>query len=105
MATKIQPLGDRIVLKRIEEKEQIRGGIIIPDAAKEKSQEAEVVAVGEGRTLQSGEIAPPRVKPGDRVLLGKYSGTEIGLDGETVLVCREDEILGIVVHEPAAATA
>jgi len=93
---KIRPLHDRVIVKRIEEKEQIRGGIIIPDTAKEKPQEGEVIAVGAGKKLESGERQPVDVKEDDRVLFGKYSGTEIKIDGEEVLILREDEILAVL---------
>ncbi|HXG94641.1 MAG TPA: co-chaperone GroES [Blastocatellia bacterium] len=92
----IKPLQDRVIIKRIEEQEQIRGGIIIPDTAREKPQEGEVIAVGEGKKLDSGERVPLDVKEGDRVLFGKYAGTEIKLDGEEYLIMREDDILGII---------
>jgi len=93
---KIRPLHDRVIVKRIEEQEQIRGGIIIPDTAREKPQEGEVIAVGEGKKLDSGERIPLDVKEGDRVLFGKYAGTEIKLDDEEYLIMREDDILGII---------
>ena len=83
-------------MKRIEEKEQVRGGIIIPDTAKEKPQEGEVIAVGNGKMLDNGTRIEPGVKAGDKVLFGKYSGTEIKLDGDEYLILREDEILGII---------
>ena len=92
----IRPLYDRIVVKRIEEKETIQGGIIIPDSAKEKPQEGEVIAVGQGKRLDSGKVVAPDVKPGDRILFGKYSGSEIKLDGEEYVIMREDEVLGIL---------
>jgi chaperonin GroES len=92
----IRPLHDRIVLKRIEEKEQVRGGIIIPDTAKEKPQEGEVVAVGAGKLRENGERVPLDVKVGDKVLFGKYSGTEIKIDDQELLILKEDEILGVV---------
>ena len=92
----IRPLYDRIVVKRIEEKETIQGGIIIPDSAKEKPQEGEVVAVGQGKRLEDGKVIPLDVKPGDRILFGKYSGSEIKLDGEEYVIMREDEVLGIL---------
>jgi chaperonin GroES len=94
--TSIKPLQDRVILKRIEEGEQIRGGIIIPDSAKEKPQEGEVIAVGEGKKLDNGERVPLDVKAGDRVLFGKYAGTEIKLDGDEYLIMREDDILGVL---------
>ena len=92
---KVKPLHDRVLIKRIEEKETIRGGIIIPDSAKEKPQEGEVIAAGSGKRLEDGKVLPLEVKAGDRVLFGKYSGTEIKLDEEEYLIIREDEILGI----------
>lgn len=92
----IKPLHDRIIVRRIEEGEQIRGGIIIPDTAREKPQEGEVIAVGEGKKLDSGSRVAMDVKAGDRVLFGKYAGTEIKLDGDEFLIMREDDILGIV---------
>jgi chaperonin GroES len=92
----IKPLQDRVIIKRIEEGEQIRGGIIIPDSAKEKPQEGEVIAVGEGKKLDNGERVPLDVKEGDRVLFGKYAGTEIKLDGDEYLIMREDDILGVI---------
>ncbi len=92
----IRPLYDRIVVKRIEEKEQIQGGIIIPDTAKEKPQEGEVVAVGQGKRLDNGKVVALDVKAGDRILFGKYSGNEIKIDGEEYVIMREDEVLGIL---------
>jgi len=92
----LRPLHDRVVVKRLEEAEQKRGGIIIPDSAKEKPQQAEVIAVGNGKLLESGERTPVHVKPGDRILFGKYSGSEIKLDGNEYLILREDEILGVL---------
>src|SRR2546423_13433812 len=100
---KIRPLYDRIVVKRIEEQETVRGGIIIPDSAKEKPQEAEVVAVGTGKRLENGTVIPLEVKEGDRVLFGKYSGTEIKVDDTDYLILREDEILGILATSGKAA--
>jgi chaperonin GroES len=94
---KLRPLHDRVLVKRIEEQEQIRGGIIIPDSAKEKPQEGEVIAVGTGKLLENGTRIEPGVKAGDRVLFGKYSGTEIKLDDEDYLILPEDEILGVVI--------
>ena len=102
MATNIRPLHDRVIVKRIEEGEQIRGGIIIPDTAKEKPQEGEVVAAGEGKYKEDGTRQPLDVKPGDRVLFGKYSGSEIKIDGEEFLIMREDEILGVLERAGAA---
>jgi len=92
MAVNLTPLHDRVVVKRIEEKESIKGGIIIPDSAKEKQQEGEVIAVGGGKR-EKGELIPLDVKVGDRVLFGKYSGTEIKIDDEDLLILREEEIL------------
>ena len=103
MATNIRPLHDRVIVKRIEEGEQIRGGIIIPDSAKEKPQEGEVVAVGEGKYKEDGTRQALDVKQGDRVLFGKYSGSEIKIDGEELLIMREDEILGILERAGAAS--
>jgi chaperonin GroES len=94
--TKVRPLHDRVLVRRIEEGEQVRGGIIIPDTAKEKPQEGEIIAVGSGKLLDSGTRIEPGVKAGDRVLFGKYSGTEIKLDDEEFLIMREDEILGVI---------
>jgi len=96
MTTNITPLHDRVIVKRIDEGEQIRGGIIIPDTAKEKPQEAEVVAAGSGKRNEAGQVFPLEVKAGDRILFGKYSGTEIKLDGQEYLILREDEILGVI---------
>jgi len=93
---KIKPLQDRILVKRIEEEEKTKGGIIIPDAAKEKPQEGKVVAVGDGKVLDNGTKAPLTVKVGDKILFGKYSGSEIKVDGEEHLIMREDDVLGIV---------
>ncbi len=93
---KIRPLHDRVVVKRIEEKETVQGGIIIPDTAKEKPQEGEVIAVGQGKRLEDGKLIPLDVKVGDRVLFGKYAGSEIKMDGEEFLIIREDEILGVI---------
>jgi len=95
-AMKVRPLHDRILLKRIEEKESIKGGIIIPDTAKEKPQEGLVIAVGNGKILENGTKISLEVKDGDRVLFGKYSGTEIKVDGEEYLIVREDDVLGIL---------
>jgi chaperonin GroES len=93
---RIRPLYDRIVVKRIEEKEQIQGGIIIPDTAKEKPQEAEVVAIGKGKRLEDGTLIPLDVAVGNRILFGKYSGSDIKIDGEEYLIIREDEVLGVL---------
>lgn len=92
----IRPLHDRVVVTRVEEKEAVRGGIIIPDTAKEKPQEGEVVAVGDGKILENGTRIAMDVKKGDRILFGKYSGSEVKLDGKEYLIMREDDILGIL---------
>jgi len=92
----IRPLHDRILVQRVKEEEKTKGGIIIPDTAKEKPIEAKVVAVGTGRILDSGEVRPLAVKAGDLVLFGKYGGTEVKIDGEEHLILREDDILGII---------
>ena len=92
----IRPLHDRVVVKRIEQDEQIRGGIIIPDTAKEKPQEAEVVAVGPGKILENGSRQAMDVAVGDRILVGKYSGSEIKIDDDDVVILREDEILAVI---------
>ena len=104
MTTNIKPLHDRVIVKRIDEGEQVRGGIIIPDSAKEKPQEGEVLAVGEGKYLKDGQRQPLDVKAGDRVLFGKYSSSEVKIDGEELLIMREDEILGIINRAGAAAS-
>ena len=95
-AASLTPLHDRVVVRRIEEGETIRGGIIIPDSAKEKPQEGEVIAVGKGKSNDEGKVFPLDVKPGDHVLFGKCSGTEIKIDGEDFLIMREEEILGVL---------
>jgi len=100
---KIRPLYDRIVVKRIETQEQMQGGLYIPDTAKEKPQEGEVVAVGKGKRLEDGKVIPLDVQPGDRILFGKYSGSDIKIDGEEVLIMREDEVLGILESQPTVA--
>jgi len=92
----IRPLYDRIVVKRIEQKEQMQGGLYIPDTAKEKPQEGEVVAVGKGKRLDDGKLVPLELKPGDRILFGKYSGSDIKLLDDEYLIMREDEVLGIL---------
>ncbi|HVJ89744.1 MAG TPA: co-chaperone GroES [Labilithrix sp.] len=92
----IRPLQDRVILKRLKEEEKTKGGIIIPDTAKEKPVEAEVVAVGNGKVLEDGTVKKLDVKVGDRVLFGKYSGTEVKLDGEERLIVREDDILAVL---------
>jgi chaperonin GroES len=93
---KVRPLHDRLLVKRIEEKETVKGGIIIPDTAKEKPQEGEVIAVGNGKILDSGTKVPLDVKAGDKILFGKYSGTDIKIDDEEYLILREDEVLAVV---------
>jgi chaperonin GroES len=96
VATTFTPLHDRILVRRIDEGETVRGGIIIPDSAKEKPQEGEVISVGKGKSNDEGKVFPLDVKAGDRVLFGKYSGTEIKIDGEEFLIMREEEVLGIL---------
>ena len=96
---KVKPLQDRLVIKRLEEEEKTKGGIIIPDAAKEKPQEGRVIAVGEGKVLESGQRSPVSVKVGDKILFGKYSGTEIKIDGDEHLILREDDVLAIIVDK------
>ena len=93
---KIRPLSDRLVVKRTQEEEKTKGGIIIPDTAKEKPLEGVVVAVGNGTVLKSGKVVPLDVKVGDKILFGKYSGTDLKLDGEEVLILREDEVLAVL---------
>ena len=100
---KIRPLYDRIVVKRVENTEQMQGGLYIPDTAKEKPQEGEVVAVGKGKRLEDGKVVALDVQVGDRILFGKYSGSDIKLDGEEYLIMREDEVLGILDSKPVAA--
>src|SRR5881398_1109030 len=107
MSMNVRPLRDRILVKRVEEQEQRIGGIIIPDTAKEKPQTAKVIAVGKGRVNDKGEVFPLDVKAGDYVLIGKYAGTEITLEGHDYLILREEEVLGIAegVTEPELAHA
>jgi chaperonin GroES len=93
---KIKPLGDRILVKRIKEEERTKGGIIIPDTAKEKPQEGKVVSVGKGKYSDDGKLIPIEVKAGDKILFGKYSGSEFKHEGEDLLILREDDILGII---------
>ena len=95
MATMIRPLHDRVIIKRLDTEEQMRGGIIIPDTAKEKPQQGEVIAAGEGKFREDGTRQPLDVKAGDRVLFGKYSGSEVKIDDDEFLIMREDEILGV----------
>ena len=96
MAVSIRPLNDRIIVRRMEDQEQMRGGLYIPDTAKEKPQEGEVLAVGNGKLLDNGQRIAIDLKNGDRILFGKYAGTEIKLDGEEYLILREDDVLGVV---------
>lgn len=105
MAVNVRPLHDRILIRRIEEQETVRGGIIIPDSAKEKPQEGEVIAVGHGRKTEEGKVVPLDVKVGDRILFGKYSGTEIKIEGEEFLILREEEVLGVIESATKAAKA
>jgi chaperonin GroES len=93
---KIRPLQDRVLVRRLEEEEKTKGGIIIPDTAKEKPQQGKVVAVGKGKVNEDGKVTPLDVKPGDKILFGKYSGTEIKIEGEEHLIMREDDILGVI---------
>jgi chaperonin GroES len=93
---KIRPLQDRVIVKRVEEEDKTKGGIIIPDTAKEKPMEGKVIAVGKGKLMEDGEIHALDVKAGDRVLFGKYSGTEVKIDGEEHLIMKEDDILGVI---------
>jgi chaperonin GroES len=95
----LRPLHDRVLVKRLEEQETKRGGLFIPDSAKEKPQQAEVVAVGAGKLLEDGNRAVPDVKAGDKILFGKYSGSDIRIDGNEYLILREDEILGVFANE------
>ncbi len=104
MAVNLTPLHDRVIIKRIEEKESVRGGIIIPDTAKEKPQEGEVIAVGSGRR-EKGELIPLDVKAGDRVLFGKYSGSEIKIEDQEYLILKEDEILAKISGSAKAASS
>ena len=93
---KIRPLQDRVIVKRLEEEEKTKGGIIIPDTAKKKPQEGKVIAVGKGKITEEGKVVPLDVKVGDRILFGKYAGTEIKIEGEEHLIMREEDILGII---------
>lgn len=93
---KVQPLGDRVLVKPVESKEEKKGGIIIPETAKEKSQEGEIVSTGKGKTTEDGKVLPMDVKPGDRILYAKYSGTEIKIDDKEYLIMHQDDILGIL---------
>jgi len=102
---KFTPLHDRLLVRRIEEAETTRGGIILPDTAKEKPQEGEVISVGKGKVNEDGKVFPLAVKEGDRILFGKYSGTEIKLDGEDFIIMREEEVLGIITGAAKKETA
>ena len=93
---KIKPLGDRVIIQVLESDEKTKSGIVVPETAKEKPQEGKVMAVGSGRTLDSGQLVPPQVKAGDKVIFGKYTGDEIKVDGQEYLIVRESDILGIV---------
>ena len=96
MATNFRPLHDRVVVKRVESEERTKGGIIIPDTAKEKPQEGEVIAVGPGARDEAGKVIPLDLKPGDRVLFGKWSGTEVKIDGQDVVIMKESDIFGVI---------
>lgn len=100
-----QPLHDRVLVKRVESEEKTKGGLIIPDSAKEKPAEGEVVACGEGARKDSGELIPMSVKVGDRILFGKWSGTEVTLDGDELIIMKESDILGIITPAGASAKA
>jgi len=105
MAVKFTPLHDRILVRRVEEGDTTRGGIIIPDSAKDKPQEGEVIAAGKGKISEEGKVRPLDVKEGDRILFGKYSGTEIKLDGEEFVIMREEEVLGVLTGAAKKETA
>jgi chaperonin GroES len=96
-AMKIRPLQDRIIVKRVAEEEKTKGGIIIPDSAKEKPLEGKVIAVGNGKVLEDGKVRPLDIKAGDRILFGKYAGTEVKIEGEDHLILREEDVLGVIV--------
>ncbi|MEY2413498.1 MAG: chaperonin GroES [Acidobacteriaceae bacterium] len=104
MATKFTPLHDRILVRRTEEEGTTRGGIIIPDSAKDKPQEGEVISCGKGKSNEEGKVHPLDVKAGDRILFGKYSGTEIKLDGEDFIIMREEEVLGVISGTTSGAS-
>lgn len=95
-SVRLKPLGDRVLVKAVEKKDEIRGGLIIPDTAKEKPQEGEIIAAGKGKIGEDGKLIPMDVKAGDRILYGKYSGTEVKIDGQEYLIMHQDDILGIV---------
>ncbi len=105
MATKFTPLHDRILVRRVEEADTTRGGIIIPDSAKDKPQEGEVISTGKGKINEEGKVRPLDVKDGDRILFGKYSGTEIKIDGEDFIIMREEEVLGVLSGAAKKETA
>src|SRR3989475_6912702 len=105
MATTIRPLHDRVIIKRLDEEEQVRGGIIIPDTAREKPQQGKVIAAGEGKFREDGSRQPLDVKAGDRVLFGKYSGSEVKIDDQEYLIMREDEIIGVFTTTAKAKSA
>src|SRR5438132_14282721 len=105
MATKFTPLHDRILVRRVEEADTTRGGIIIPDSAKDKPQEGEVISAGKGKISEEGKVRPLDVKEGDRILFGKYAGTEIKIDGEDFVIMREEEVLGILSGAAKKETA
>ncbi|PYX34461.1 MAG: co-chaperone GroES [Acidobacteria bacterium] len=105
MATKFTPLHDRILVRRVEEADTTRGGIIIPDSAKDKPQEGEVISTGKGKINEEGKVRPLDVKEGDRILFGKYSGTEIKIDGEDFIIMREEEVLGVLSGAEKKVTA
>jgi chaperonin GroES len=105
MATKFTPLHDRILVRRVEEADTTRGGIIIPDSAKDKPQEGEVISTGKGKISEEGKVRPLDVKEGDRILFGKYSGTEIKIDGEDFIIMREEEVLGVLSGAEKKVTA
>ena len=103
MAVNVTPLHDRVLVRRLEEKESVKGGIIIPDTAKEKPQEGKVIAVGHGKKTEEGKVIALDVKAGDRILFGKYSGTEITIDDQAYLIVREDDVLGVLERAAKAA--
>ena len=105
MATKFPPLHDRILVRRVDEANTTRGGIIIPDSAKDKPQEGEVVSAGKGKISEEGKVRPLDVKEGDRILFGKYSGTEIKIDGEDFTIMREEEVLGVLTGASSSTTS
>ena len=105
MATKFTPLHDRILIRRVDEANTTRGGIIIPDSAKDKPQEGEVVSAGKGKISEEGKVRPLDVKEGDRILFGKYSGTEIKIDGEDFIIMREEEVLGILTGASSSSSS